>query len=671
MISPSTLTPPCVPTKIPNTNFVNPLCILTSDNELLEDYVLPPAKEVCNTLCQIGPGCSSIFTSRDSLALDLELGITPPRWDMDFVDAEGIGHIDTARTIVYTVTSPLGQVVNVYPECKKGTCTCAYHIGGVKSQLRPCRFASIILDQEHDYAEKYLDLLWYITDGCPIVDGPVDSYECKNYLSITCHDNRGKMDEIVRKELSEGMISQVSVKPICIHALGAVPKGNGGIRHITDCSRPESKSVNSHCGNLLKEFCFKSVEDVISVLEPGDFLTVVDIKAAYRSVPIMADHRKFQGFNWTLDGVDGWYQDNRLCFGLRLGPMFFNYISTFIFDVLTVRGLTIVNYLDDFIAVSRSYSSNANDQNVLIGVLRFLGFHIAFDKLVNPSTCVTYLGIEIDSVEMEVRLPEGKLAKLKSLLSSAIACKRISRKELESLGGSLSHCSHVVRGGKVFCRSVYSLYRTMVSQNKRFISVPNWVKADLLWWFKLSKHFNGVSKIVKVCYEQAMVSDSSFKGFGVYLGNDWCAGTWHDDDCILLSSPCNHVVSKPLGEPFDSTNINVLELWPVLVGLKRWAHLLRDKSIIVFTDNTQVLFMLLNGKSSNATCMQWIREIFWVCSLYNIELKPKYINTKNNLVADTLSRLPYHRVGDNVENLLSGSGLCCLKLLFKNYRADQ
>ena len=254
------------------------------------------------------------------------------------------------------------------------------------------------------------------------------------------------------------------------------------------------------------------------------------------------------------------------------------------------------------------------------------------------------------------------------LISNSLGKKRMSRKELESLGGTLSHCAHVVRGGRIFCKSVYSLYRTMVTQNKRFIEIPDWVKADLRWWHRLSFHFNGVCKIVKFAHEHAMVSDASFKGFGVYMGRDWCAGTWDENDFILLSSDCNHIVSKPISEFVDFGNINVLELWPILVGIKRWASVLRDKRVVVYTDNTQVLFMMLNGKSSNTTCMHWIRELFWVCAIFNIEISPKYINTVNNLVADTLSRLPYANVSGKLENLLTGSNLCCLSTLFVNYR---
>ena len=194
------------------------------------------------------------------------------------------------------------------------------------------------------------------------------------------------------------------------------------------------------------------------------------------------------------------------------------------------------------------------------------------------------------------------------------------------------------------------------------------ILADLLWWKRLCRFFNGSMRIIEDCYPYPMVSDSSLKGFGVYRNDDWAAGVWNDDVYLPITSQCNHVVSKPLCESFECDNINVLELWPIVVGLKRWALHLRNKSLFVFTDNT-VMFMLLNGDSVNATCCRWIREIFWLTAIYNINIIPKYINTNSNLVADTLSRLLYPNTAAHVKELLCGSNLCCLDLLFRACRS--
>ena len=61
---------------------------------------------------------------------------------------------------------------------------------------------------------------------------------------------------------------------------------------------------------------------------------------------------------------------------------------------------------------------------------------------------------------------------------------------------------------------------------------------------------------------------------------------------------------RPIAEIFDPSNINVMELWPIVVGLKRWANVLKNQSVMVFTDNTQVMYMLLNGRSINRICMK-------------------------------------------------------------------
>ena len=46
---------------------------------------------------------------------------------------------------------------------------------------------------------NYIDLLWYVTDGCPILDSDIGAYDCPNYSSITCGDARTKMDIILRR----------------------------------------------------------------------------------------------------------------------------------------------------------------------------------------------------------------------------------------------------------------------------------------------------------------------------------------------------------------------------------------------------------------------------------------------------------------------------------------
>ena len=186
------------------------------------------------------------------------------------------------------------------------------------------------------------------------------------------------------------------------------------------------------------------------------------------------------------------------------------------------------------------------------------------------------------------------------------------------------------------------------------------------------KRLMGWQTLFNKMFEHAMVSDASMKGFGVYLGTDWLAGTWDETSMFDRCSLDDHIATPPayVLEEFLS-NINVLELWPIVLGLKRWANLLRNKTLLLFTDNMQVLYMLTSGKSSNTTCMAWVREIFWTCIIHNIDIEPRYINTQCNLVADTLSKLPYFINQGQVRAKFGGTDLCCMESLFGCFRAHR
>ena len=71
-----------------------------------------------------------------------------------------------------------------------------------------------------------------------------------------------------------------------------------------------------------------------------------------------------------------------------------------------------INYLDDFCVVARMLELYRVGQLTLVAILRRVGFYISFKKLTHPSQIVRFLGIDIDSVRMELRLPLDKLMKL-------------------------------------------------------------------------------------------------------------------------------------------------------------------------------------------------------------------------------------------------------------------
>ena len=219
---------------------------------------------------------------------------------------------------------------------------------------------------------------------------------------------------------------------------------------------------------------------------------------------------------------------------------------------------------------------------------------------------------------MELSLPEEKVQKLKSCLTSLLDRGCATKKELEQVGGLVSYCSYVVRGGRTFSRRIFDLAASYSRKSKSF-PLDDSIKADFSWWLSFCGVFNCRACIIQDLCPIPMYSDSSFRGFGAWMGLDWLAGTWEPEFVsITQESKCSHLVAPPI---FDHPpkNINVYELWPVLVGLIRWAPFFRNRRIYVVTDKMQVLAMINTGRSCNRTCMTWLREIFWTCRKFYLQ----------------------------------------------------
>ena len=82
--------------------------------------------------------------------------------------------------------------------------------------------------------------------------------------------------------------------------------------------------------------------------------------------------------------------------------------------VMRTRGVrNVAHYLDDYILMDSPRSTEcAEDLEKALTVCSELGVPVASHKCVGPLTCITFLGIEVDTVALELRLPGEKLEKL-------------------------------------------------------------------------------------------------------------------------------------------------------------------------------------------------------------------------------------------------------------------
>ena len=92
---------------------------------------------------------------------------------------------------------------------------------------------------------------------------------------------------------------------------------------------------------------------------------------------------------------------------------------------------------------------------MLEGVYAQLGVPLAPEKRDSPSSVLIFLGIIINTVKGELRLPADKLRRLSGAVEEWLGKKWCTRRELESLIGTLQHACSVIRPGRSFLLHCY------------------------------------------------------------------------------------------------------------------------------------------------------------------------------------------------------------------------
>ena len=158
------------------------------------------------------------------------------------------------------------------------------------------------------------------------------------------------------------------------------------------------------------------------------------------------------------------------------------------------RGATnTFNYIDDFITVGTPLTSECErNPRVMHEICTEVGLPYEPEKDEGPASTITFLGIEIDSTALELRLPTDKLGRLRTELGQWRGRKGCKKRELLSLIGSLSHACKVVRAGRSFLRRLIDL-STIAKHINHFIRINREARLDIEWWFQFCEQWNGVA----------------------------------------------------------------------------------------------------------------------------------------------------------------------------------
>ena len=172
--------------------------------------------------------------------------------------------------------------------------------------------------------------------------------------------------------------------------------------------------------------------------------------------------------------------DGMLPFGLRSAPKIFNAVADALEWCVSKEGVELIfHYLDDFAVVGPPDSPACSQYlEILKRLCVQLGIPLAPEKQDGPCAIITLLGIVIDTIKGELRLPQDKLQRLLQLVSEWEKRKSCTRREMESLVGTLQHAATVIRPGRSFLRRAINLL-TGTKQQHHHIRLNTQFRADM------------------------------------------------------------------------------------------------------------------------------------------------------------------------------------------------
>ena len=336
-------------------------------------------------------------------------------------------------------------------------------------------------------------------------------------------------------------------------------------------------------------------------------------------VPVHPEDRCLLGMRW--EGKV--YVDKTLQFGLRSAPLIFSALADALAWIMKQKGVSFVDhYMDDFVKVGRPRSQEGyNNLQMMLRTCEDTGTPVDQGKTEGPCPVLVFLGIEVDTIAMQLRLPLGKLSNLKELLGKWRGKKACRKRDLLSVIGVLSHACKVVKPGRSFLRRLIEVSK-IVNDLDHFVRLNREARSDIEWWFRFVDRWNGVSIMYQTGRNKcdiAIISDASGNwGCGAFCHNEWFQLRWP--------------------EAIQETHITVKELVPIVLAAAVWGSNWKGRNVMSHCDNAAVVVILNKGDGKDPVAMHLVRCLAFFKAKFQFSLFASHISGVDIDLADALSR---------------------------------
>ncbi len=413
---------------------------------------------------------------------------------------------------------------------------------------------------------------------------------------------KGAIEEVPQTEVERGFFSRYFL----------VPKRDGGLRPILDLRR---LNLSLYKG----KFKMLTMRTIMSQVQEGDWFVTIDLKDAYFHIQVVHRHRRFLRFAFGGKA----YQYKVLPFGLALAPRTFTKCMDAALAPLRLQGIRVLNYLDDWLILAHSRELVSRHRDIVLGHIHSLGLRMNAKKSVLlPSQRTVFLGVRLDSVQMQARLAPARIPVFTACLARFKLDHHVSVGTCRRLLGLMAAASPVLPLGLLHMRPFLwwmkelRLHPTVPAT--RLVRVSRSCCRHLLMWRDPVFLRSGV-RMGAIHRRHMITTDASMTGWGAVFEGRPASGEWKEE--------------------FLFWHINCLELRAVFLALKYFLPVLGEHHVIVRTDNMAVVSHInRQGGSRSRTLDRLARHLLLWSQDKFLSLRAVHVPGVLNLAADFLSR---------------------------------
>jgi hypothetical protein len=449
----------------------------------------------------------------------------------------------------------------------------------------------------------------------------------------------------IQNELSLGRYSgpfsksklESLIGPFRTSPLGTVPKsfGSSERRIVQDLSFPRNDPLRTSVNDQINIEDFRcdwgTFNDVRKIVIDAPDLSeaaTMDVDAAFRCCPITPS----QQCNFIIHWNGLLYIDHNAPFGATSAGGVFGRVADAKSAILASKKLgPSKNWVDDFVffrfpkTITSGVPSFSYSLPDIYALASTLGWPWKDSKTRPFAPDFKYLGFIWNLDKKTVQIPDDKKLRYLAKLEPWVPNRKFSRKDSESILGTLVHCSLAIPEGRSHLPSISRFTSSFNHLSSPYAHrTPNTaVFSDIDWWrSRLASTFCGstLSKPPAPSSVDFWVDASSSWGLGVVFNNSW--------DFWML---------RP-GWDKDGRNIGWAEMVAIELGLLLAVHYgFSDVHFVLKSDNQGVIHAIEGGKSRSPEQNRVLQRITSLLSQNKLWISSCYVPSLQNL-ADRPSR---------------------------------